>query len=100
MQGRRICLGCKQIYHRIYYPEHHAGICDDCGGKLVARPDDSVIVLEARYHVFMNTMGPVLGYLKDRVITLNGSQSPSRIFEAVLKHLGWDTKRPLTEAHK
>jgi adenylate kinase len=41
LSGRRICKGCGAVYHVTNIPSKVAGICDQCGGALYQRPDDS-----------------------------------------------------------
>ena len=37
---RRQCIECKKMYG-IDFPPKKEGICDDCGGKLYIRTDDT-----------------------------------------------------------
>ena len=41
LSGRRICKGCGAVYHVTNIPSKVAGVCDQCGGALYQRPDDS-----------------------------------------------------------
>ena len=40
MSGRWSCPNCKSTYHMVNNPPKVAGICDDCGTKLIQRADD------------------------------------------------------------
>ena len=41
LSGRRTCRRCERVWHVLYDPPARSGICDDCGGELFQRDDDS-----------------------------------------------------------
>ena len=41
LSGRRTCRRCERVWHVLYDPPARTGICDDCGGELFQRDDDS-----------------------------------------------------------
>ncbi len=48
MQSRRLCSGCGLDYNLIQLRPKVADVCDNCGGKLVTRPDDTPEAIRAR----------------------------------------------------
>ena len=41
MTGRRVCLACGATYHTEIKAPKKAGVCDNCGGEIVQRVDDT-----------------------------------------------------------
>ena len=50
--GRRTCRRCERVWHVLYDPPARTGICDDCGGKLFQRDDDSEETIRHRLEVY------------------------------------------------
>ena len=50
--GRRVCRNCSQIYHLENNPPTEAGRCDECGGELYQRADDSEETIKNRLEVY------------------------------------------------
>jgi adenylate kinase len=51
LSGRRICEDCGATYHIKNDPPKKEGICDECGGKLIQRSDDTKETVEKRIEV-------------------------------------------------
>lgn len=65
ISGRRICERNKEhVYHLIYNPPTHEGICGVCGGKLIQRSDDSAEQVKHRIDVYMEETSPLIDYYK------------------------------------
>ena len=41
LTGRRVCDDCGANYHVEFSPPAEEGVCDECGGKLIQRDDDT-----------------------------------------------------------
>jgi adenylate kinase len=67
LAGRFICRSCQRPYHQQLNPSKVYGVCDDCGGELYHRPDDSTELVRARLRAFHRTTLPML----DHYATLN-----------------------------
>jgi adenylate kinase len=52
MTGRRTCPACQRSYHVVYNPPRVSGICDNCGSKLVQRPDDNEETVRERLKIY------------------------------------------------
>ena len=51
--GRRICKDCGQTYHMTFNKPSKEGVCDNCGGELLQRKDDTKETVENRINVYM-----------------------------------------------
>lgn len=60
LAGRFVCRSCQRPYHLRNNPPEVYGVCDECGGELYHRPDDSTDLVAARLRVFHRTTDPVL----------------------------------------
>ena len=52
LSGRRTCRRCERVWHVLYDPPARTGICDDCGGELFQRDDDSEETIRHRLEVY------------------------------------------------
>ena len=60
--GRRVCPVCKAGYHVKYLQPKVAGVCDECGGQLVQRKDDTEETVKNRLEVYANQTKPLLEF--------------------------------------
>lgn len=59
---------------------------DALKARLMARgrEDDTEDVIQKRNEVYLNTIQPILEYFGDRVIKIDGNQSPETVFDSIL----------------
>jgi adenylate kinase len=62
LSGRLTCRTCQMPYHTTIKPPNVAGVCDQCGGELYQRSDDSAAMVRTRLRVFHRTTGPLVEY--------------------------------------
>jgi adenylate kinase len=62
LAGRRVCRDCQAMYHTEYSPPKVEGVCDDCGGELYRRTDDSPDTVRNRLFVYYKQTSPLVGY--------------------------------------
>jgi adenylate kinase len=60
LSGRLICRSCQTPYHQQFKAPEVYGVCDECGGELYHRPDDSTEIVRSRLRVFHRAIGGVL----------------------------------------
>ena len=74
LSGRFVCRSCQEPYHLQFKPPQVYGVCDECGGELYHRPDDSTEMVHARLRVFHRTTDPVLDHYAalNRLIIISG----------------------------
>lgn len=68
LSGRRVCGKCGHNYHVINYRPKVEGVCDDCGDKLVQRPDDREETVLNRLKVYEEQTAPLIGYYRKKNI--------------------------------
>jgi len=62
--GRRLCKDCPQTFHTIFKPPKKEDTCDDCGGELFLRSDDSREVAKERLVVYNELTAPLKDYYR------------------------------------
>ncbi len=87
--GRRICKDCGATYHIKFNPPAKKGICDNCGGNLYQRDDDTQETVEKRIEVYQQQTKPLIDYYTEKGLILNvdGSKAIDEIFETIVKAL-------------
>ena len=66
MSGRRVCEACGASYNLEAVPPKVAGICDNCGGKLIQREDDTPETVKARLAVYHKETEPLVDFYNQR----------------------------------
>lgn len=85
---RRMCTQCKTIYPAFY----EASSCEECGGELASRSDDSNLdSINKRLHNFKEETIPVIeGFFKrDHLIEVDGQQSIPDVTEEMIDKAGY-----------
>jgi adenylate kinase len=70
LTGRRTCRRCERVWHVLYDPPARAGICDDCGGELFQRDDDSEETIRHRLEVYAEQTSPLIAFYADEGILI------------------------------
>jgi len=83
---RRICKKCGKL---IPWLGHYKKLktCDQCGGELVDRPDDTNSAIKNRLDYYDNQVTKVIRYYKKKgkLIIINGEQPIEDVFKDILK---------------
>ena len=65
--GRRTCENDEKHVFNVYFsPSSEDGRCDECGGALVQRPDQTEEAVRKRFEVYQQQTAPLLDYYADR----------------------------------
>jgi adenylate kinase len=64
--GRRTCTVCGAVFHIEHQPPATAGVCDECGGKLEQRSDDTEDVVRRRLEEYRQKTQPLEDYYGER----------------------------------
>lgn len=82
--GRRICKNCGATYHVKFNPPK-SDVCDECGGELYQRADDTAETMHNRLSVYEKSTRPLIDYYKQAGIyaEIDGTQSIDKVTEAV-----------------
>ena len=89
ISGRRVCPGCKAVYHVTTRPPVRAGLCDHCGTKLVQRPDDTAESVAVRLEAYHAVTTPVADYYRAQgiLVSIPANDEPAKIFAHTLDAL-------------
>lgn len=90
LSGRRVCRNCAQTYHLVNNPPTEPGRCDECGGELYQRADDTVETIQNRLDVYQAQSAPLIEYYeaKGLLLSINGDQSINNVLAEVGSGLG------------
>ncbi len=88
--SRRLCSGCGLDYNLIAHRPAHPDRCDVCGGRLVARDDDTPEALAARLRDSYEKTQPVIDIFdrKEFVVTIDATRSKAEVFADICESLG------------
>ena len=78
LSGRRICKGCGAVYHVTNIPSKVAGVCDQCGGALYQRPDDSEATVLNRLEVYQRQTASLIDFYERKgvLVRINAGTNP------------------------
>jgi adenylate kinase len=78
LSGRRICKGCGAVYHVINIPTKVDGVCDQCGGSLYQRPDDSEATVLNRLEVYEKQTASLIDFYEKKgvLVRINAGTNP------------------------
>ena len=82
---RRICRNCGAIYNRISLPSKVEGVCDNCGGELYQRGDDTYEALRVRLDSYHTETQAAVDYFRDMgiVYDVNAGQGKEEVYRDV-----------------
>jgi len=89
LSGRWICRQCQAPYHAVNSPPKVWGKCDQCGGELYQRPDDTVETVKKRLEVYFAQTIPVIDYYNrgGKLLELDGEGSADEVSERIISAL-------------
>ena len=90
MTGRRVCEACGSSYIIVAVPSRVEGVCDNCGGKLIQRKDDTPETVRARLEVYHNETEPLVGFYAERGLlkSVKVAGTKEETFQAIMEVLG------------
>lgn len=85
MVGRRVCKTCGASFHVLYNKPKVEGVCDNCGGALIQRADDTLETAQNRLKVYDDNTAPLLEYYREKklLLSVDGNQEVSKVFEDI-----------------
>ncbi len=74
LSGRWVCRSCQALYHIINSPPKVWGRCNQCGGELYQRPDDTGETVKKRLQVYLAQTAPLIDYYTraDKLMEVDG----------------------------
>ncbi|WP_135824214.1 adenylate kinase [Halorussus ruber] len=85
LTGRRVCEECGATYHVDFNPPEEEGVCDECGGDLYQREDDSEETARERIRVYDENTQPVVEFYDEsgELARIDGEQTPDEVWTDV-----------------
>ena len=89
LSGRWICRRCQAPYHAVNSPPEVRGKCDQCGGELYQRPDDSLQTAKERLQVYFAETVPLIDYYAQagKLLEVDGEGSVDDVEQRILESL-------------
>jgi len=91
LTGRRICRECQAPFHVEFNKPAKEGVCDNCGGELYQRDDDSEATVRNRLEVYRAQTEPLIDYYDRQglVARVDGTgNTPEGVYEQIREALG------------
>ena len=90
MSGRRVCAACGSSYNVEFVPPLREGVCDNCGGKLIQRKDDTPETVRERLKVYHTETEPLVGFYAQRGLLrpVQSADTKEGTTQAILAALG------------
>ncbi|WP_247729028.1 adenylate kinase [Halovivax limisalsi] len=85
LTGRRVCSECGANYHVEFDQPDEPGVCDECGGELIQRDDDTEETVRERLRVYRENTEPVIDYYDERgqLERVDGEGTPDEVWSDV-----------------
>jgi adenylate kinase len=85
LTGRRVCSDCGANYHIKFKPPKVRNVCDQCGGDLYQRDDDSLGTVKERLEVYKSQTEPLIKFYEEQGVlsTIDGNQDIDTVFKQV-----------------
>ena len=90
MTGRRVCKNCGASYHIAANPPKTQGVCDECGGELITRADDTAETVRKRLQVYHASTEVLKTYYQrqGKLVLIQGDQSIGQANRDILSAIG------------
>ena len=87
LSGRRMCRGCGRSFHTVFMPPAKPDVCDDCGGELYIRNDDSIDSVRTRLENYRTHTAPLEAYYKTRgtLVSVDGEGRADAVWTVLEK---------------
>jgi adenylate kinase len=84
LSSRRVCQECGTIYTDAD-PSAISGTCENCGGDVIQRPDDTPEAIRVRLAAYERDTAPLLTFYEERklLVTINGDQDVDAVTLAI-----------------
>jgi adenylate kinase len=86
LAGRRVCGDCQRVYH-VNMPPKHNWTCDDDGGKVEQRPDDSEEAVMRRLELYDIETVPIIDFYRQQshLVVVDGVGEGDDVFERIVE---------------
>jgi len=85
LTGRRSCKACGAIYNIHTAPPRVSDKCDQCGGELFQRADDTAATIDTRLTTYETETLPLIDYYQqqEKLETIDGTGEMAQVFASV-----------------
>lgn len=85
LTGRRVCCDCGANYHIKFKPPKVRNVCDQCGGDLFQRDDDSLETVKERLEVYKKQTEPLIKFYEEKNILspIDGNQGIENVYKQI-----------------
>ena len=85
--GRQTCKTCGSTYNIYYFPSKRSEVCDECGGKLYQRSDDTMETARHRLEVYFAQTMPLIEHYRQQgnLIEIDGQGEISSVTERMIQ---------------
>ncbi len=89
LSGRRVCKACGASYHLQNLPPRQTGVCDNCSGELIQRPDDAPEAIQERLRVYKAQTEPLIAFYRQKGLLkdIDAAPAPESVLAALKKAL-------------
>ena len=77
VSSRRVCEKCGASFNVRFKPTKVEGVCDECGGKVVQRADDTAETVAARLETYYKNTQPLIDFYQGRGLIVEGNNDKS-----------------------
>jgi adenylate kinase len=87
--GRRVCESCGTNYH-VNFPPAHGWTCDNCGGRVVQRADDTEESVARRLELYEEQTVPIVDFYKGlgKLVVVDGAGTGDEVFGRIVNEIG------------
>jgi adenylate kinase len=95
LASRRVCSVCGNIFG-MDNPARRGNICDNCGGELIQRDDDTEDSIRRRLELYASSTEPLISWYLERhkLAAIDGMGSPERITGRLVRAIDNRRHRP------
>ncbi|HPD73728.1 MAG TPA: nucleoside monophosphate kinase [bacterium] len=89
ISSRRTCDDCGAVFNIVSVPPKIEGICDECGGRLIQREDDTEEAVRRRLEIFNTETSEVIEHFRNegKLVEIDGEGRPEEVFNLALEAL-------------
>jgi adenylate kinase len=89
LTGRRLCRDCSRPYHVRFKPPADETKCDECGGELYQRSDDTEDTVRNRLQVYKDQTEPLIDFYRGKGVLaeIDGVGDPDEIYGRIREQL-------------
>jgi len=86
LTSRRICSRCGRVYNLLITPPTEQNKCNECGGNIIQRDDDTEETIKHRLDVYRESTAPLIDYYqkKQNYHCVDGLQPVESVFDDIL----------------